>query len=217
MNRTLHALGRRAILLVNQPVATARFNRAARRAPRPVALEIGGRTPRPGWLVTDVGALTKHYLDATRRWPFEDGALSFVYSDNVIEHLSLEGGRAMLAEAHRCLRPGGVIRVVTPDIRRHVELYLGGPSAVSSDVAERYRSLGVVVEHPVDLVRTPIGEFGHHAGYVYDFDALAAELVRAGFREPVQTAVAQSEHPELRDLERRTERGESQLVVEASK
>ena len=217
MNRTLHSLGRRAILLVNQPVATARFKRVARKAPRPISLEIGGRTQRPGWLITDVGALTRHYLDATARWPFEDGALAHVYSDNVIEHLSLEGGRAMLAEAHRCLRPGGVIRVVTPDIRRHVELYLQGTGAVQGDVAERYRSLGVVVEHPVDLVRTPIGEFGHHAGYVYDFDALAAELTRVGFRDPVQTAVGESAHDALRGLERRTERGESQLVVEATR
>ncbi len=215
MNRALHVAGRRAILLVNKPVATARFRRAVHRSERPIALEIGGRTQRPGWLITDVGALTRHYMDATSRWPLEDGALSHVYSDNVIEHLSLPGARALLAEAHRCLRPGGVIRIVTPDIRRHVELYLSGDAGVQGDVAERYRSMGVVVEHPVDLVRTPIGEFGHHAGYVYDYDALAAELTRAGFHDPVQVAVSESAHEGLRHLERRTERGESQLVVEA--
>src|SRR5215510_8310331 len=135
------------------------MRRAARAAARPVALEIGGRRPREGWLVTDVSAVTRNYLDATGRWPFEDGSLSYVYADNVIEHVSLEGGRNFFAEAHRCLRPGGRVRVVTPDVGRHVEQYLAGRAGVEGEVGQRYKSFGIVVEHPVDLVRIPIGEF----------------------------------------------------------
>jgi hypothetical protein len=208
---------KRAIGTVNTPVARIRGRRAMARAPRPVALEIGGRRARDGWLVTDVGATTRYYLDATSRWPFEDGAVSRVFADNMIEHITLELARRFLAEAHRCIRPGGVIRLVTPDIRRHVDVYLQGPAAVSGDVAEHYRALGVSVEHPVDLVRIPIGVFGHHVGQVYDFDALAAELERAGFRDPVSCEVGQSEHPELRGLERRTDGADWQLVVEATR
>jgi hypothetical protein len=46
---------------------------------------------------------------------------------------------------------------------------------------------------------------------------MAAELVRAGFRDPVEVPVGKSNHPTLQGLERRTERGESQLVVEATR
>ena len=200
---------------LNKPLATARFRRASRRAQRPIKLEIGGRKPRAGWLVSDVGALTRNYLDATKPWPLEDASLSYVFADNVLEHLKLDGGRRFLAEAHRCLVPGGVIRVVTPDVRKHVELYLTGDAAVAGKEAGRYRAMGIVVEHPVDLVRTPIGEFGHHTGYAYDFDALRAELLRAGFSDPTQHDVGQSPHEALAGLERRVEEGEAQLIVEA--
>ena len=202
---------------LNRPVATLRFRRAARRAPRPVALEVGGLTRRPGWLMVNVNAVTPYYMDGTKPWRFEDGALSHVYADNMIEHVPLAGARAFLAEAHRCLRPGGTIRLVTPDVRHHVELYLQGVDVRRSELAEEYRKLGVVLEHPIDIVRTPIGEFGHHSGYVYDYETLAAELERAGFTAVRRMPMRESDDPMLRGLEVRPEHGPLQMVVEADR
>src|SRR6476620_288658 len=110
-------------MAVNRPLATARGRKAMEQVQRPFRLEIGGLEKRAGWVVTNVNAVTPLYLDATQTWPIDDGSLSRVYADNVIEHVPLPAGRAMLAEAYRCLQPGGVIRLVTPDIRKHVELY----------------------------------------------------------------------------------------------
>ena len=112
--------------------------------------------------------------------------MQYVFSDNVIEHIPLAAGRAMLEQAHRSMQPGGVIRLVTPDIKKHVELYLAGDSVLDGDVAKEYRDMGLVVEHSIDLIRIPIGSFGHHEGYVYDFQVLEAELKRAGFHSVVQ-------------------------------
>jgi SAM-dependent methyltransferase len=210
-------VAKRALFTVNAPLAKMRMRRAARSAPRPVALEIGGRRPREGWLVTDVSAVTRNYLDLTKRWPFEDGALSYVFADNVIEHVSLEGGRNFFAEAHRCLQPGGVLRVVTPDIGRHVEQYLAGVAGVQGDVGQRYRSFGIVVEHPVDLVRIPIGEFRHYEGYAYDYEAMSSEMDRAGFTGITERDPGESDHPMLKDLEQRQERGQAQLILEATR
>jgi hypothetical protein len=214
----LRDAARRALLTVRAPMAKARLQRAVRSAPEPVALEVGGRAARSGWLVTDAGGQAGYRLDVTKPWPIDEGALSFVYADNIIEDLSLDGGRAFLAEAGRCLRPGGVIRLVTPDIGRHVELYLAGASAVQGAVASRYRSIGVVMEHPVDLMRAPIGGFGHHAGYVYDLEALTGELQRAGFGGIAQEPAGESDHPHLVGLEGGNDAGAyAQLVVEATR
>jgi SAM-dependent methyltransferase len=205
------------VYTVNRPIATVRCRVAARRAPRPIALEVGGLTPRPGWFMVNVNAVTPHFMDGTKPWVFEDGALSHVYADNMIEHVPLEGARAFLSEAHRCLRPGGVIRLVTPDVRAHVELYRSGKQVVESDLADIYRDLGVVVEHPVDMVRTPIGEFGHITGYAYDFETLDAELQRAGFAPAVRHQLQESDDPMLRGLEVRPEHGPLQMVLEATR
>ncbi|PZS29886.1 MAG: hypothetical protein DLM58_14675 [Pseudonocardiales bacterium] len=205
------------MLALNTPVAKVRLRRALRDAPRPIRLEIGGLHRRPGWVITNVNAVTRNYLDATTRWPLDDGTVSHVYADNVIEHLTLAAGRAMLSEALRCLRPGGVIRLVTPDIRKHVELYLAGAPSIDSTAGSTYRALGLVVEHPVDLIRIPIGQFGHHEGYVYDFETLDRELKRAGFHSTVHCGLGSSEHTEFQDLDQRTDEGGVQIAVEATR
>lgn len=215
MDHRLRAVVRSAVRTVNTPLAKARAARAVKALPGPVKLEIGGLTPRPGWLVTNVNAVTRLYLDATKRWPFDDGTLEVVYADNMIEHVTLDQARTMLAEAHRCLQPGGTIRIVTPDLRKHVDLYLAGSTSVDGEVGAFYRSLGLVVEHPVDLVRVPIASFGHHAGYLYDVDTLGAELRRAGFSDPKEYPLSESSRSDLRSLDQRTDEGGAQMAVEA--
>jgi hypothetical protein len=198
-------------------MATARGRKAMEQAPRPFRLEIGGLHKRPGWVVTNVNAVTPLYLDATQTWPIEDGALTRVYADNVIEHLPLPAGRAMLAEAYRCLRPGGVIRLVTPDIRKHVELYLNGAPEVREEVGSYYRGLGLTVEHPIDLIRIPIGSFGHHAGYVYDVATLGRELEAVGFRDVVECTINESAHEDLVGIDQRSGEIAVQMAVEATR
>lgn len=215
VNPRLQAVVRAGVRGVNTPLAKARCRRLLEKTPRPLKLEIGGIVQRDGWVVTNVNAVTRNYLDATRRWPLEDDAVSHVFSDNVIEHLPLEANRAMFAEMRRCVRPGGLVRLITPNVRAHVEMYLSGSPALDDAAARHYRSMGLVVEHPIDVLRIPIGAFGHHEGYVWDFETLRSELERAGFVDVVQTATGESEHPEFADLDRRTNEGGAQLAVEA--
>jgi predicted SAM-dependent methyltransferase len=217
VNPRLRAVIRAGVLAVNTPLAKARLRRTLAKTPRPLRLEIGGLQQRDGWVVTNVNAVARNYLDATSRWPIEDGSVSLVYADNVIEHIPLDAGRAMLAEAYRCLQTGGTIRLVTPDIRSHVEMYLAGAESVHSNAGNTYRSLGLVVEYPVDLLRIPIGQFGHHVGYVYDFETLEAELSRAGFHSVKRFSVGESNDSELRGIDQRADEGGAQFAVEATR
>jgi hypothetical protein len=207
---------RSSVQKVNAPLAKARFRKEVARTQEPIKLEIGGHSPRDGWLVTNVNAVTRLYLDATKGWPLKTASVEYVFSDNVIEHLTLQAGREMLLEAHRCMRPGGIIRTVTPDLRAHVDMYLQGGGVLDNNVTSHYRNIGLEVEHPVDLVRIPVAAFGHHAGYIYDFGTLAAELGRAGFRNVVRCELGESEHQALRGLDLRGHEGGAQLAVEAT-
>ncbi len=211
----LYAAARATVRTVNTPLAKRRAAKTFAAAPRPAMLEIGGLSERAGWVVTNVNATARDYLDATQTWPFEDGALAVVYADNVIEHITLDGGRALIREAFRCLRPGGVIRLVTPDLRKHVELYLSGAAALESESARHYRRIGLTVEHPIDLVRVPIASFGHHTGYLYDVETLCAELTAAGFTQAKEWSRDESGHPALLELDKRAGEGGAQMAVEA--
>lgn len=53
------------------------------------------------------------------RLPFADGSFDAVVSFQMIEHVSAEGGAAMIRECHRVLRPGGRLVLTTPSKRAY--------------------------------------------------------------------------------------------------
>ena len=60
--------------------------------------------------------------DCAARWPFPDGSLDAVFTSNFFEHLSSKAALGeTLAEARRCLKPGGRLMALGPNVR-----YLAG-------------------------------------------------------------------------------------------
>jgi len=205
------------VALVNRPLAKRRFRRAVSGAHQ-LRLHVGAATSRlPGWINTDAYWRASLYLDATRPWPVVPGSVSYVYGDNVIEHLTLPEGRRMLECAFRSLCRGGRIRLATPDVERMARIYLGEPAAADQLLAW-HRSAGREAAHPVDLLRIYFTHWGHEAGYLYDFASLSQELRRAGFANVTRCGTGESADPVLRNLEARTDAEASiQLIVEAER
>lgn len=65
------------------------------------------------------------YVDARRPLPFEAQTFSLVYSSHMLEHLGRAEARQLVREVFRVLRPGGVARIVVPDLEQICRLYLG--------------------------------------------------------------------------------------------
>lgn len=63
-------------------------------------------------------------LGDLRRLPFADGAFTRGYSLDVLEHLSPEALRGMLAEANRVLEPGGMLFIYT-HVRKNARVAAG--------------------------------------------------------------------------------------------
>jgi len=170
-----------------------------------------------GWLNTDIDGSAEFYLDATRPWPVPNGAAAFVFGDDFIEHLTLDEARSFLAHARHALRPGGVIRLATPDAAKSAEAYIEGRDLLH-DMLERHRRNGYRVEYSVDVLRIAFAESGHWRGYIYDQVALTTELSIAGFVEIQACEVGKSTYPELIGLEARSEPIENaiQLVIEGT-
>ncbi len=62
--------------------------------------------------------------DITQGIPFETASFDAVYHSHVLEHLNPAEGRQLIQECYRVLAPGGVLRVVVPDLERIARLYL---------------------------------------------------------------------------------------------
>ena len=80
----------------------------------------------PSWTNIDVNP----FDPSVRRWnvrrglPFRDGEADACYASHVLEHLTSAVAGQLLAECHRVLRPGGIIRLVVPDLEIIARHYL---------------------------------------------------------------------------------------------
>lgn len=144
--------------------------------------------------------------DVTRRIPVADGSAEAVYSSHMIEHLSRWQALALLRESLRVLRPGGVIRIVTPDFAELVAEYeAGSRTSPRADVFMRDLMTYTDPEGVSGiqrLVRRAFGASAHQ--WLYDEESLRALLEEAGFVDVVRRAFGQGELPDLDRIETRT-------------
>jgi predicted SAM-dependent methyltransferase len=168
-------------------------------------LQVGaGLHPLPGWLNTDVLPLRRDvlYLNAARPFPFADESFDRIFSEHVIEHLTLAAGERMLAECFRSLRPGGTIRISTPDL-----LFLTGLlGANRSPIGQAFVDWEIETYVPDQAWAGPVAVFnnsvrawGHR--FIYDAPTLEGALRRAGFAEVRRCEAGESPDPQLRGLE----------------
>jgi predicted SAM-dependent methyltransferase len=88
-------------------------------------LGCGGRYIK-GWVNIDFISqsedVIKHNL--LTPLPFEDNSFDAVYNSHVLEHFSKRDAAKFIAEIYRVLKPGGILRVVVPNLERFVTGYL---------------------------------------------------------------------------------------------
>jgi SAM-dependent methyltransferase len=118
------------------------------------------------------------YGDARSGLPFADGVVDIVYSSHMFEHLSPGAAIMFLAEAHRVLRTGGVLRLVVPDLSRLVSTY-----QETADADAFVSSLHMSPPDAGSLIGRLQERFGGFRGHrwMYDERSLTDRVVGAGF------------------------------------
>ncbi|MEB3328640.1 MAG: methyltransferase domain-containing protein [Candidatus Sericytochromatia bacterium] len=157
----------------------------------------------PGWLNGDLWRCDPSvvWLEAGECYPFADASLDYVFSEHVLEHMPLDQGRALLAECLRVLRPGGRIRVATPDLQFLVGLY----APEKTELQRRYLDWSsehlLKTEAATDamVINNYVRNWGHC--FIYDRETLTRTLLEAGFTDVVGCLLGESEDPQLRGLE----------------
>lgn len=162
--------------------------------------------------------------------PWADGTFTAVYASHVLEHLFVGQARRVLKECHRVLKPGGVVRMVVPDLeacvadyvaRRDVPGYTGKKPGLdgSGDILNQ-RLLFHEVEPPGG---NPIMKYYHLRNnfhlhkWMYDERTLGERLKEAGFVEVKRMNYLESRIPGIEEVERRDRVENGNLAVEGVK
>ncbi|TVT58080.1 MAG: methyltransferase domain-containing protein [Sedimenticola thiotaurini] len=81
-------------------------------------------------------------MNILKEMDFPEATFDVVYSAQFIEHLTLNEGEKVLKDVARVMKPGGVIRLVTPDLEELSRTYLALldqlKAASSVEIANRY-------------------------------------------------------------------------------
>jgi predicted SAM-dependent methyltransferase len=161
----------------------------------------------PGWLNCDAypRRLGVAYCNATRRFPFPDNVLAYVFTEHMIEHLSQRGGENFIRESLRILRPGGRVRIATPDLNKIIALKRSDLTNTEREyLAWQTAQIPNAIDgSPCFTINTFVRAWGH--AFIYDFDTLKQILERNGYTDVQEYVPGESDVPALRNLERHAE------------
>jgi predicted SAM-dependent methyltransferase len=156
-----------------------------------------------GWLNTDLFPKSPSVvqLDATQTFPLPSATVDATYSQHIIEHVPYADGLRLLSEAYRVLKPGGTLRIATPDLRFLLAVY----TRPADPLHQRYISWSIkrhVSDAPyvdrVFVVNNYFRAWGH--AFIYDEATLRTAFERAGFSKVRRMALNESADPLLRGL-----------------
>ena len=166
-------------------------------------LQIGcGRNPLNGWLNTGISLRESWigvYLNAGQPFMLPDESFNYVFSEHLFEHLTYPQALIMLVESYRVLKPGGVIRIATPDLRFLIGLYQEPEKPIHKEYIEYSAKNGGLPASPVYVVNRFHTTWGHQI--IYDKETLENLLVSTGFKNITICEVGKSNHKALCGVE----------------
>ena len=120
------------------------------------------------------------FADAKKNIPLPNHSAECIYTSHMMEHLSKEESVSFLNEAFRVLEPGGILRVVVPDLKLAVNFY------VQTQDADNFMEKMFLAPPPINTIKEKISLF--FTGYrqhqwMYDEKSLSKLIKKIGFRQ----------------------------------
>lgn len=146
------------------------------------------------------------HRDIRRGLPFERDSVAVVYGSHLLEHLHRRDTVRFLTHVRELLKPGGVCRVVVPDVHAIVTWYLANRDEPAAHKAQSSSDLlmGMLMLRAPEargnavlgLVRRAADLHEHK--WMYDQEGLQAVFAEAGFARPAARQYLESAIPRQR-------------------
>lgn len=174
-----------------------------------IYLNVGcGKIKLPGFINIDLESGGDIQCDITKGFPFSDSTIDGIYSEHFIERLAQKDLLIFLRECRRVLKPGGRVRIATPDLAEIVSHY-------SKNKWHQFwlKNYGYEwIKNRSEYLNVSLRECGN--SWVVDEEELNRLTVWAGFLISQHVQINQSTDSVLAGLETRFE---STLIMEYTK
>lgn len=137
--------------------------------------------------------------------PDSPNSVDFIFTEHFIEHISRADAVRLFTECFRVLKPGGVIRIITPDLFVLLDDYM-------HDKIDRWKEVWTP-DSPCRMVNEGMREWGHT--FLYDHVELRKVLREAGFNSVDSRMHQNSLFPALRGIDVRPDKMD--IILEAQK
>lgn len=141
------------------------------------------------------------YGDIVQGLPLADESVDVLYCSHILEHLTVEEVHLALKNCYRHLKPGGIFRLVLPDIEVMAREYVN--SDAPDAVHEFMRLTWLGKESQNRSILSFLKEWvsrGQHL-WMWDYKALSQELENAGFQNIRRARFGDSGMSELTPVE----------------
>jgi hypothetical protein len=141
------------------------------------------------------------YGDVIKGLPIPAQSTQAIYCSHVLEHLALDEFHITLRNIFSYLRPGGIFRLVVPDLEQLTKSYLADPSpnASSRFMQDSFLGENCLTRGIRAMPRALFGRSRHF--WMWDYKGMAEELGTAGFTEIRRAKFGDSLDPRFHSVE----------------
>jgi predicted SAM-dependent methyltransferase len=130
--------------------------------------------------------------DCRRSLPFKNGTVDGIFCEHFLEHIDyFEDVPVFLAECHRQLKMGGVLRIIVPDASKYVRAYATDGWNAMRELSDRN------FKTKMELLNDVFRGGGWRHKYAYDYETLDLVMREAGFQIVQQMGFGVSNDPAL--------------------
>lgn len=142
-------------------------------------------------------------IDITKKLPFKDGSVDFIYSCHVIEHIYNRQFKKYLRESFRILKKGGIQIILTPSLKKIIDaLYYNDELKKilieSHQKMPAHKKLGISKLTPTTLLNKMM-HISYSHKFLYDFEEINHLSKIVGFSKIKSITVSEISDEELRN------------------